>query len=374
MRETPPAMTHDVFICHPGAERARGRALREALSRAGVTSFLAELDLLPGDIWDEAIPAALRTSRLIAILLPARGTDWWQRAEIASALDQLIAAQPTRVVPVYLEGARPATAPYGLNRIVPVYWQSPEQVADELAHALSGASRARAPDVSRVTDSGDHILIDDAFVRFEAIDEQDDTLSITTRALASDEERALREALRHARQHVIAYHTRVVIARLVSSRISHRDGQIHAQLTLQIEASTFAHAMYDIAWGGPNPRSADAIAELRARRILLAEAPTGDDGMEMLVRGMGRGVTIDRSPLPDLLARPLGDGLDRWQRVRLALLDVLVRSNCVEQVDHLHLHVERERLTHIDFRGARSPRASDAPPVIIEVRGAPAID
>lgn len=111
-------MTWDVFIAHAGADTGVATDLHRRLTAAGHRVFLDRECLLPGDAWDEALPAAQRSSA-ITLVLVSRSTDgaWYQREEIAAAIAQAREDRERhRVVPVYLDGALDEV-PYGLRRL-----------------------------------------------------------------------------------------------------------------------------------------------------------------------------------------------------------------------------------------------------------------
>lgn len=66
-------MDYDFFIAYPGQEKATARALYCCLEAAGHRVFLDTEVLLPGDPWDQEIPAALNLSRITAVLVSGEG-------------------------------------------------------------------------------------------------------------------------------------------------------------------------------------------------------------------------------------------------------------------------------------------------------------
>lgn len=375
----PAPAQHDVFICYPAAERDRAIDLKGALGEHGVSSFLAEVDLLPGDIVDEEIPRRLDESEVIVVLVSEHGMDWWQREQVARSIERIIDDRSARVIPLIIGRSLPDKAfHYGLARLHPLYWSRPDEVASVIAR-VQGRPASSTPDVAGprvITDSAAHILIGGAFAEYASIEEDEHASSLTlaTRPLTSEDEDALREALGQWRDDTVAFSTRAMWVEPRSTRFKHQGGSTVAELTFQQVTTRAGRPFFtEMAWGGPGrSRSADQIAELRARRLLLVEDEPYPDGLEMLVRGMGA-TGVERSPLPALLAHPLGTGVDHWQRIRLALLDRLVRSDCVERVAHLHLTIDGDRLIHIDFRGIRARRYSNVDPAVIQIQGRPSL-
>jgi len=83
------------------------------------TTFIDE-DLLPGSLWDEAIPAAQKQSRVTAVLISGNlPKAYYAREEIVSAIQLFRADERVhQVVPIFLDGAVPEEMPYGLKRVV----------------------------------------------------------------------------------------------------------------------------------------------------------------------------------------------------------------------------------------------------------------
>lgn len=118
------APSHDLFICYAGPDKAIAMALHHALADAGLTPWCDAIDLLPGQDWDEVIPAALKASRAVLVLVSKRWPIVGERGEGHYGPDELaIAIEHARrpdtalsLVPVRLDGAETARVPYGLRR------------------------------------------------------------------------------------------------------------------------------------------------------------------------------------------------------------------------------------------------------------------
>lgn len=110
---------YDVFIAHSSQDKPHALAFKQALSDAGISSFIDE-DMLPGTAWDDAIPAAQKQSRVTAVLISDNTEKaWYAREEIVAAVELCRADERLhQVVPIYLDGDVPAELPYGLKRIV----------------------------------------------------------------------------------------------------------------------------------------------------------------------------------------------------------------------------------------------------------------
>ena len=95
----------DFFLAHAAADGAAAEELYELLG-SNARVFLDSRCLELGDDWDRELAAAQRRSRVTIVLISAHtGTAYYQREEIAAALDRARRdADEHRVVPVDLEG------------------------------------------------------------------------------------------------------------------------------------------------------------------------------------------------------------------------------------------------------------------------------
>lgn len=126
--------------------------------------------------------------------------------------------------------------------------------------------------------------------------------------------------------------------------------------------------------------SADDIAVLRARRILLDERPpsseskwhtSGRDSMrESLVRGMNSVLSVERSPLPDLFRVMSGQPASQIvSAAKLVAVLWLRLTNTVEHILELDLRVTAKPSLNIKFRGQRASLYTNRSPVEIAFEG-----
>ena len=59
----------DVFISYASRDASVAREVASALANAGVTAFVAESDILPGQSWTEAILRAITSSQVFVLIL-----------------------------------------------------------------------------------------------------------------------------------------------------------------------------------------------------------------------------------------------------------------------------------------------------------------
>ncbi len=109
-------MPHVYFLAHASADKPLVRQLHAALTRAGVSCFLDEVDVLPGDEWDLVIPRAQRACASTLVLVSARyDAAYYLRDEVHTAIAQgRKPGSEHRIVPIYVDGP-PDPMPYGLR-------------------------------------------------------------------------------------------------------------------------------------------------------------------------------------------------------------------------------------------------------------------
>lgn len=105
--------SYDWFLVHANADKPRIRPIYEALTAAGVTVFLDEVSLLPGDVWPKEIPKAQKNSKG-SLLCLSKNADaaWFLQEEVQDAI-RLHRQSEHRLFPILLEAD--AQIPYGLN-------------------------------------------------------------------------------------------------------------------------------------------------------------------------------------------------------------------------------------------------------------------
>ena len=127
---------YDVFIAHAPHDKEYARALHRAIIDLGARAFLDEESVPAGALWSEAIPSALRASKIAAVLIgPNARPTHYLKDEIAEAID-LARRGELRLVPVHLAEnlGRTGTYPYGLRvfQFLDYYKLGPEGVARNL--------------------------------------------------------------------------------------------------------------------------------------------------------------------------------------------------------------------------------------------------
>lgn len=142
-----PARSIDVFLTYDPRDADLARDVRAAVVAAGMTCWCEAVDLVPGQLWDEEIPARLRTARIVAVLItrhwPISGeanADWYGPEKVALAIDQARESKGEPViVPVRLSGGTQDRVPYGIRRVAAVDLgeDDPQRLAHELRRVLA---------------------------------------------------------------------------------------------------------------------------------------------------------------------------------------------------------------------------------------------
>ena len=197
----------------------------------------------------------------------------------------------------------------------------------------------------------------------------------------SGEERAFLEELSrrsHDTVHV-AYGLNAVRARVTSVKHVREGGEERYHVTLDPDERDYGGGIMEMSTNG---YSADNIAELRARRILLNEPLPGRDAgsqrgrldgsmLEALVSGLSTPLPVDHSPLPQLYRQLSAvDGNTFLKAARLVAALWLRRSGTVQHVLEIDLRVSKKGELKVHFRGRRRKVYSNQDPVEIRVDGA----
>jgi len=120
--------------------------------------------------------------------------------------------------------------------------------------------------------------------------------------------------------------------------------------------------------------SADEIAEMRARRILLGEKRHTDysrsewNNLEMFISQSSNSVEkITESPIPTLLQKYIRQDKGKWECIRLELIKLLIDSNCVKNIIYLILNIVGDKIDNVSFKGIRNKQYENVPSTIIHI-------
>jgi hypothetical protein len=147
-------MDHDDFDCflsHNGRDKPAARGLAARLRDTGISVWLDEEQLRPGDEWQPGLQTGIRASKSIAVLIGEAGMGPWQDQEVQFALNLAVRDQRP-VIPVLLPGvgdtwASPRTSP-GASPFAPGSTCARTRTGTTVPHSTgwSGVSPGRSLD------------------------------------------------------------------------------------------------------------------------------------------------------------------------------------------------------------------------------------
>jgi hypothetical protein len=253
--------------------------------------------------------------------------------------------------------------------------EPPPTPQPEQARRLSDGQRAvNGPTVS---DSGAWVLLGGNFYLAESVsDRSDGSVAVDIEPQSTDDDAALR-SLRpgpYGRGEPIpyAYQNDAFLARVLSAERNSTAGRSSWSVTLKPEQDQGAGAPFEMAF---NSISADEIAAMRARLLLLDESPVRSsrdlDGQMLmgLVQGHGPVVRAEKSPFPDLWQQFRGQPDMFLPLARLYAVFLLKASSTVEHVLDLTLGPVQQKRLSVRFRGKRHRQYVNQEPAEIVVNG-----
>lgn len=123
----------DVFISYSTADAKLGRYARDHLKNQGLEVFMAEMSLLPGQQWAEAIWSNLRASDWVLMLASKKAcASPYVQQEFGIALGSVVGGGSKTIVPVVWD-MDPAKLPG---------WMSRFQAIDLRANLVDGISKS----------------------------------------------------------------------------------------------------------------------------------------------------------------------------------------------------------------------------------------
>jgi len=96
---------HDVFLSHNSQDKPAVRNIGEALKERGLTAWLDEWELRPGQRWQRDLEAAIDSSRGVAVFVGESGLGPWEEPEMEVFLNRAVRETGLPVIPVLLPGA-----------------------------------------------------------------------------------------------------------------------------------------------------------------------------------------------------------------------------------------------------------------------------
>ena len=169
---------------------------------------------------------------------------------------------------------------------------------------------------------------------------------------------------------IVAYKYKVALCRISDSIVLTKPGRSQVEVKLEVDESDFTSSM-EVGFAST---SADKLAELRARRLLLNENPTSESGdinavtRDLFLAGMDTYLRIERSPFPATF-QTFGNDPYRFLGIAWILAVMQLKlSACVEQVEHLVLTLQVPNLL-VEFSGKRRKKYENEPPYEVRIKG-----
>jgi TIR domain len=96
--------TFSVFLSHNSLDKPSVRELKRVLAEAGLSGWLDEDELVPGENWQNGLAAGIANSDTAAICFGPAGIGPWEDEEMQALLIRAV-KEKRRVIPVLLPGA-----------------------------------------------------------------------------------------------------------------------------------------------------------------------------------------------------------------------------------------------------------------------------
>jgi hypothetical protein len=235
--------------------------------------------------------------------------------------------------------------------------------------------------IQTLSDSGMWVLLKNGFYLADEVSEPgDNAVSLKLPVNSADEDAAFRSLQPNNFGRVdpipYAHQNAGAIARVNEAKRTSVNGKSLWELLLNLEENDSGY----LSEMSVNGVSADQIAELRARFILLNERPTPvrqqarpfnlNEGMlDISVSGLNARVKVEGSVLPDLWQNANKDINAFLPLARLWSVFHLITSNTCQYVLELTLGPVINEKVHVKFRGQRHKQYVNAEPYIISFEG-----
>lgn len=239
-----------------------------------------------------------------------------------------------------------------------------------------------------VDDSADWGFLDNRFYQFKAVDRPDDRHFVVELITADAQAEAALEGLRpqqyaKGKPVAFAYANDAFVVRSDAVKSSYQGKEHKWTITLVKEDVEYGGGMMEMAYTSEGRHyTADEIAELRARRILLGDPPPAkpnrsaadflaSNGMlETFIQGVNTPLRVVESPIQALAtSMPLDDPALFLRLARLVSMFHLKAGGVVERIERLALGPVKGGSVHVTFRGLRRKKYSNTPAPVIEVEG-----
>jgi hypothetical protein len=147
-------MRHDVFISYASSDKIVADAICNALEQRAVRCWIAPRDVLPGNVWAEAIVAAISSCRaMVLIVSEATNRSAHIAREVERAADREVVIVPFRVSDAKLTGSLEyfLQSRHWLDAMTPPLEAHIGRLCEVVSRLLSPTDAERQVDVSPVT-------------------------------------------------------------------------------------------------------------------------------------------------------------------------------------------------------------------------------
>jgi hypothetical protein len=234
-----------------------------------------------------------------------------------------------------------------------------------------GVTTGPAP-AAPVDSSGDLVLLGPGFYRAQSVRESGGQVAVRVQPDSASDEAALRSLAdgfgRSGGPVPYAYQNTAFPARVASVNAESEAGRTFIEVVLRADTDR-----RDVMEMGFNGISADDLATMRARLILLDEAPgrdgrTADPMLMAMVQGFS-GLEIKEGAFKELWREAGGDPDAFLRMARLWAAFLLVASGTCEQILELSLGPIAGNEMPVRFRGRRRRAYDNVAPTVIDVAG-----
>lgn len=104
-RTIPHAGEFDMFLAHNSRDKASVRIISSKIENYGISTWLDEKDIPPGQLFQDYIQKALPKAKSIAVFVGPSGLGKWQAFELRSAISRAV-EEGIPVIPVLLPNAK----------------------------------------------------------------------------------------------------------------------------------------------------------------------------------------------------------------------------------------------------------------------------
>ena len=215
------------------------------------------------------------------------------------------------------------------------------------------------------------------FVRMERIRTAGKQVSLSIVPSTSRQASAIVELERSREPIGLAYNETALMVRMRSLEKIIEQGREVWHLEFEIDEHAMSDSIFEM---NISSFSAEQIAELRARRILLDEKLSQSLGMRpndlttqlienSVAGGSNHGFAIMGSPFPGLFEQLKEDVSEFLEAARVSAVLLLLLTHTVYQIDRLDMTMHSATELRIHFNGTRPPRYSRESPQQIDVEG-----